>query len=676
MAQRFPRRRMLIATALLSTLPIGALAQPLYPHYPPPAPPPGAIVGGILGVMGQMARQAQQQQQQQQQMQQQQQQMQLQQQQAIQRQQQIEADRQRALAAAQEEAGRQQAQLRQRQQTEADARLRQQQAAAKAANEAKASAEAEARRQAEAVGKLRSDPVFAGVLGADGQDIAAMIVATDTPSVMRNLKGEPVFQKGADACLPFGTDTIDPQFLSDVKQRIEEKGGVTGASLLLTSCEPGNLANHDVIIFSGAQIAGGPLEVLSPLVDALRNRQFVALETFRIADFRAAEAAHADAVRRETMRQEATRLDALKSFQSRDPAVISVIRTETPASVVCIATSPDPDGVRYLLKRAGSPFSASITPASVLREQPSTDAIFIAFKRKECTAAAAPAGMLRDVMAGLVRDGFKVEVDSGTISADQLAGWKLLSAQELADAQKQQAESVVRQRQAQTQQDVEEQERRVLQAQRQANDEGARREQLERMRKLAVSKATAVMDEFMRRAQRHIASVVAQVKETQLRARTGRVLTRQELADQQQRYAADQLEFQPWAAQVETLVKEGWEFSDPKATIEDYGRAQWKQRTIEAITVRVEFPIVNKLIGERKTVCNDFTWINDEEFQFMRQLLSVPCEDYDRRFAEWAQANGFVSQWKLLEPTEPSSSLLEDRGRSGGTALTAARGPG
>ena len=485
-----------------------------------------------------------------------------------------------------------------------------------------------------------------------------------------------MFQNGADACLPFGTDTIDPRFLSAVKKQIEERGHLTGASLLLTACEPGNLANHDLIIFSGAQIAGGALEVLSPLVDALRSRRFVALGTYRIADFRAAEAARAEAIRREAVRQEAERLDALKSFETRDPGVVSVIHTEAPASVVCIATSPDPDGVRYLLKRVGSPFAATITPASVLREQPSTDAIFIAFKRKECTAAAAPAGMLKEVMAGLVRDGFKVEVDSGTIGADQLAGWKVLSSRELADAQKQQAESVARQRQVQVQQDVEEHERRVLEAQRQANDEGARHEQLERMRKLVVSKATAVMDEFMRRAQRHISSVVAQVKETQLRARTGRVLTRQELADQQQKYAGDQLDFQPWAAQVEMLVKEGWEFSDPQATIEDYGRAQWKQRTIEAITVRVEFPIVNKLIGERKTICNDFTWINDEEFQFMRQLLSVPCEDYDRRFAGWSQANGFVSQWKLLEPPEPRSSRLEDQGRPDATMLTAARRPG
>ena len=245
--------------------------------------------------------------------------------------------------------------------------------------------------------------------------MTVLVVGADTPNIIRNLKGDPIFQNKATACLPFGTNGIDSRFLADVKTRIEQNGGA-GSSLLLTSCTPADLAGYEVVVFSRSQVAGGTLEVLEPLVTALHNRQFVALATYPIADFRAAESAKTEALRREQKRQEAERLDALKSFQEREPTVVSLIHTESPAALVCIASSPDPAGVRYMLKRTGSPFAGTITASSVLRDPSAdADAIFVAFKRKECTAAAAPAGILRDVMAGLVRDGFKVEVDAGVI---------------------------------------------------------------------------------------------------------------------------------------------------------------------------------------------------------------------------------------------------------------------
>ena len=480
-----------------------------------------------------------------------------------------------------------------------------------------------------------------------------LVVGQDTPDIVRNLKGEPVFQKGATACLPFGTisadqNTIGWRFLVEVERKIERNGELVNSSLMLTACEPAAFADYDLIIFSRAQLSNATIEALTPLADALRKRQFVALATYKIAEFRASETARADSAHAEAARQEAERIDALKSFQTREPSVVSVIHTEAPASVVCIASSPDPDGVRYLLKRADAPFAGTISPDSAIRVIPSTDAIFIALKRKECTAAAAPAGALRDVMAGLMRDGFKVEVDKGVITTDQLAAWKVMSAQELATAQEQQARDLEARRKLEAQRAAQDEEARRLTEQRQRNDEIARSEELERMRKQVSSKANAVMDDFTKRLQRHITSVVNEVTETQQRARTGRVLTLQERSELQTKYAADRMDFEPWATQLVPLVKEGWEFGNLKPMVNDYGRAQWKQRTIEAITVRVEIPIVNRVIGDKRVICEDFTWINDEEFQFMRQPQAVSCADYERTYAEWSQANSFVSQWKLL----------------------------
>ena len=639
---------LLAATALLSIMTIQVKAQPQYG-----TPGAGAIVGGVLGIIGGMALQQQQQQLLQQQQQQ-------QQQQAIQHQQQIEADRQRGVADAQAEA---QEQARQRQQAAADARARQQQAAAdararqqqvaaKAAADAKAKADADERHHLEEANKLRADPVFATILGTDGQDITVLIVGADTPNIIRNLKGDPVFQNGATACLPFGMNGLDQKFLATVKKQIEQKGGLVSTSLLLTSCNPADLAGYEVVIFSRSQVAGGTVEILDPLANALRSRQFVTLGTYAIADSRTGEIAKAEAERQAKMQEEAARLDALKSFQARDPSVLSVIHTEAPASLVCLAASPDPEGVRYMLKRINSPLAHTITANSVIRAPVvDADAIFLAFKRHECTAAVAPAGILRDVMAGLIRDGFKVEVDAGVITANQLASWKVMSAQELADAQQKQKEAAEAQRQRETRQQAAEQDQRKLDTQRRANDETARREELGRMRAQVTSRANAVADDFSKRIQRQIASAVAEVNDTRLRAKSGRVLSAGDQADLQAKNAADRLDFDTWPTMVANLVKEGWEISAPQVGIEDYGRAQWKQRTIEAITVRMDFPIVNRVIGERKTVCEAFIFINDDEFQFIRQPQAVSCDDYSRTFEQWAQANAFVSQWKLLQPT-------------------------
>jgi hypothetical protein len=107
--------------------------------------------------------------------------------------------------------------------------------------------------------------------------------------------------------------------------------------------------------------------------------------------------------------------------------------------------------------------------------------------------------------------------------------------------------------------------------------------------------------------------------------------------------------FQPWADQYATWIKQGWEFQTINATTEDYGRAQWMHRTIEAVSMRVEFAMLNRVVGERKSACFDFIWINDEEFGFRRSPITVLCDKYQPTFNAWSEANNFSSQWKLLQ---------------------------
>ena len=127
------------------------------------------------------------------------------------------------------------------------------------------------------------------------------------------------------------------------------------------------------------------------------------------------------------------------------------------------------------------------------------------------------------------------------------------------------------------------------------------------------------------------------------------VLTEQQQRELQVQFASARLDgqFAIWSQQISKSVKEEWEFGDIKASLEDYGQAKWRGRNIEAISVRVEFPMTNKVIGERMTGCTVFTWINDEEFSFWRQTASSACNAYEADFKPWAVANQFTSQWKL-----------------------------
>jgi hypothetical protein len=184
---------------------------------------------------------------------------------------------------------------------------------------------------------------------------------------------------------------------------------------------------------------------------------------------------------------------------------------------------------------------------------------------------------------------------------------------------------------------------------RRSNDEVARLQELERIRRVVASRGRAIQDVLDARIKKHMQSVTTEVNDTKLRAKLGQVLSPQEkrLLDAQNEVDRLGQEYPQWSDHILAKAKQEWSFGDIKASLEDYGQAKWRGRDIEAISVRVYFPMSNATIGERTTDCKIFTWINDEEFKFWRQTFSTNCNSYDEFFKKWSVANNFVSQWKL-----------------------------
>ncbi len=292
---------------------------------------------------------------------------------------------------------------------------------------------------------------------------------------------------------------------------------------------------------------------------------------------------------------------------------------------------PDVEGVTYMLKRSDSPFGSLVNGSSTFLVTASANAIFLNLKKHDCFAAIAPAGELKTVAAALTRNQITVEIDGGTLASDKLANWKVLKGQDLLAEQTQQATLLKTQRQVDAKQKAEDEQKRALEAERQKNDETVRQQRIQDMRKLVASKANAVVDGFSDQ----LASYMATVRDEII---SKRLSSRQALSV-----------FQPWSDQYAMSIKQGWEFQPIRATVEDYGRGQWMKRPIEAISVRVELPMMNRVIGEKKTGCVDFVWINDEEFGFRRNPITVSCDKYGPAFVEWSEENGFTSQWTLLE---------------------------
>ena len=336
---------------------------------------------------------------------------------------------------------------------------------------------------------------------------------------------------------------------------------------------------------------------------------------------------------------------------------VVLLLTSSQQATVCAANTED----REFVARATADISAGLifdrSPGSNPTISLATpDDMFIAAKAERCGFIFGDGAFLRIFIQALERDAYRTQllpvilprdrVDAllATMRAEREAAAAQLSSEQESDARR-----VAEAQRRRTEQEAEAAQRRRLEDIRQQNDEAARRLELERVRRIVASRGRTVVEAFDQRVRRHIESVVAEVAEVKRRTLLGQVLSEQEDRAHRVQYAAARMEdaFQAWSRWVLDSAKEEWAFGDIRATLEDYGQARWRSRQIEAIAVRVEFPMLNRLIGERRTACTIFVWINDEEFSFMRQPASFECTGFDGSFRSWVQANGFITQWKL-----------------------------
>jgi hypothetical protein len=347
---------------------------------------------------------------------------------------------------------------------------------------------------------------------------------------------------------------------------------------------------------------------------------------------------------------------------------VGLLASASNNQVVCSTGKKDSELVRRLVNDLNlgiiSDKSPGRDPALVLSD---IDDVFLRTKRGECGFILGDGPTLKILSGALERDGYSMELipvfvpkDKADAFAAQIETERATSSARADNLQSEQARL-----EAQAARDLQARQEAALQAEerkrveiaqqarleevRRANDEAARIEELERTRRLVTSRGRAIQDVLDDKVQKHLNSVVTEVEDTKLRAKLGKVLSPQEIRALNAQNELDRLdqEFPNWSNDILDKAKKEWTFGDIRVALEDYGQAKWRGRDIEAISVKVEFPMTNAIIGERTADCEVFTWINDEEFKFWRQAFSTTCASYNAEFKKWATANQFVSQWKL-----------------------------
>jgi hypothetical protein len=481
------------------------------------------------------------------------------------------------------------------------------------------------------------------------------------PHFFRQVSGAGVFRGNRmNVCSLGGLGNLQPafsRFALNALQKLKSDVSVQATSPWALQCK--SLANNnrdDVLAVSRGELTSN-LRLQEQVISALADKK---IRLYHTIDFGPLNAL--------IKQQEENRKIFNAQLKNGTLTGVGLLATASDNTIVCSAGEKDSELVERLVTDINLGILSDKSPGEdPVIVQSDIDDVFLRTKRGECGFVLGDGATLQLLNRAFERDGFSMELVPVFVPQDkvdsvltQIETERATQAARSDNLQSEQARldaQAARELQARQEAALQAEERRRtelaqqarLEEIRRANDEAARIEELERTRRLVSSRGRAIQDVLDERVRKHMNSVVKEVEDTKMRAKLGTVLTPQEMRAIAAQNELDRLgqEFPDWSNFILKRAKEEWDFGDVRANLEDYGQAKWRGRDIEAISVRVEFPMSNPVIGERTTDCEVFTWINDEEFKFWRQAFSADCASYDNVFKKWSTANQFVSQWKL-----------------------------
>ena len=494
------------------------------------------------------------------------------------------------------------------------------------------------------------------ILSGNNRDLVFFFNETDTaPNGVRGLSGNVAFvEDTVNLCLFRGV-TSNETFMDWVKiDWVRKEKTVQNFELRFKECPAVNEGNGPLARFDlfGAErrlltnSANTETPLFLTLLQLIQTKKLSYYTTSEYVPFEVYE---------ESRRTEAAK--NLRLLKEGKMTGFGAILVNPDVSLVC---SPTTEEVTLLTAIAAQTIESFTEPKirakrdfQVRQEAP--EGVFLSAKRKVCGFLVGDADFLKTLILALERDGMNVsmaplwlkqeKVDTLLKDLDTKKRLAKIREQEEA-AQRDQATS--RARQAAEAAKIEKERQLKLASAKQDLENLEKQEELKRLRKLVESRGQSIVDDWNKKLRIQITSISKEIQDIK------DPVAQKKLAEQDPVIATAQRKqerldenWAPFTSWQIAMAKEGWEFGDTKSTLEDYGLARWRSRMIETVAIKVEFAEINRVIGERRTACWNFIWINDEEFNFQRQPLAVPCSKYAAEFKDWSIANQFKSQWKM-----------------------------
>jgi peptidoglycan hydrolase-like protein with peptidoglycan-binding domain len=468
--------------------------------------------------------------------------------------------------------------------------------------------------------KLLND-LFSGENG----DAIIFFNEANAPNAVRNLRGEIRFNSGLAAVCYLGVWPEDLNFDSWIVKLLKSDGIDTIVPTRLSARACGNIYDSrvDVIAVRRQFFDEGPITLVREILGQIEQKRISILRGLSYSQF-------SDLM----SRRDQIATQNLTNIANGEVSGYGLLILSSAGRLTrtCTAISGDEILVKSILARLSeSELRVDKVPnaqSEMTRED--MDRLFVDAKRGGCGFIVDSASNLKVLVSAFKRDGIAFEAGPGWISVEDVEALRdkirkqQLANQAAADLSHQRTEEEQRKLDAEVARKAEEdriaaEQQKKLDEERKNAEEQRRQTQIVRMQALVRSRAQAVVD----RVAEEIHAFIGNPAKAPLGA-----------------------EFADFVREYRVRIDEKWEFSNVLAFIENYGKAEWRKRIVEAVSIRVQLPIINKVIGEKREACVVFSYINDEEFKMRRQFIMSDCARYSSDFSDWAVRNNFTSEWK------------------------------
>ena len=414
--------------------------------------------------------------------------------------------------------------------------------------------------------------------------------------VVRNMRGDLVFDRGNATLCFLHENTLDAFGLSELKGKILEKGARTVA-VSSVPCPADSMERYDLVAVNRGLFATLPAALASAALKAVDNGAFTLLGS--VSERELQNARNADSIKS---------LQLENDLQKRAIDGFGLISVANGTSVVCQTVADRQKAHESLIARASDRLLVELGSSPRVIST-SIESAFVSAKRGQCGAIYGASKDLKDLIAGLLRDKLNYHVvPVWFTSADVEAEAKNVAEVEA---------RMLREQQQLDQKAKDDQTRADIQR-RQTDAE--KRERQERLQKENGALARGLQD-----------LITDHVKEFAARSeRTDKTYVKQ------------------WWPMLATWyrgrIAEDWELEEIASELRDYGTVKWKNRILEAGFVTLTFKMKNRGLGEHQQTCFIVGYVADREFEVARDPIAVPCAD-ESAVSRYKAALEFSSKW-------------------------------